>query len=262
MTPGQSRFAVSVFVLLSVGVAGNVLLLQKVAPQRAAQRPAGERIAQPSSPDRARPASLGRMQERAPAARAAAAVADARPKADVGKGEPARPSPQPAETAAVAADIGHSDPSAAAETVGAIQRELGARGYAPGAADGVPGLVTRAAIMAFEHDNAMPLTGEPSDALLKAIVIGASRELIGAHLASLNKEKRQRAESLIRTVQTSLTGIGYNAGKVSGRMSEESERAIREFETDQGLAVTGRISGPLVARLARAAGNGRLAFGQ
>ena len=44
------------------------------------------------------------------------------------------------------------------ETIRAIQRELQARGYEAGAADGVPRLVTRAAIMAYEHDNGLPLS--------------------------------------------------------------------------------------------------------
>jgi len=38
-------------------------------------------------------------------------------------------------------------------------------------------------------------------------------------------------------------------------------RAIRAFETDQSLPETGRISGPLISRLARISGDGKVASG-
>jgi peptidoglycan hydrolase-like protein with peptidoglycan-binding domain len=51
-----------------------------------------------------------------------------------------------------------------------VQRELGRRGYKPGIPNGEADAATRSAIMAYQHDHGLPLTGEPSDALLKAIV--------------------------------------------------------------------------------------------
>lgn len=62
---------------------------------------------------------------------------------------------------------------------------------------------------------------------------------------------------MMRMVQQSLSALGYNLGKVTGRMNEDTDRAIREFETDQNLKLTGRISGPLVARLTRLTSAGR-----
>ena len=53
------------------------------------------------------------------------------------------------------------------ETIRAIQRELRQRGYGAWSSDGVMRPVTRAAIMAYEHDQGLPLTGEASEALLK-----------------------------------------------------------------------------------------------
>jgi len=68
-----------------------------------------------------------------------------------------------------------------------------------------------------------------------------------------------QAEQVIRTVQQTLAKAGYAVGKVDCRMGEETVRAIREFETDQHLPETGRVSGQLVARLGTLAGQGRLA---
>jgi peptidoglycan hydrolase-like protein with peptidoglycan-binding domain len=67
------------------------------------------------------------------------------------------------------------------------------------------------------------------------------------------------AESAIRSVQTSLARLGYKPGRVNGRLTPDTARAIREFEVDQSLPESGRISGPLVARLDRLAGGGRIA---
>ena len=61
-----------------------------------------------------------------------------------------------------------------AEITRGIQRELNSRGYEAGQPDGVAGLVTRAAIFAYEYDNDLVLTGKPSDPLLSQIVLGSS----------------------------------------------------------------------------------------
>ena len=63
--------------------------------------------------------------------------------------------------------------------------------------------------------------------------------------------------SQIIGVQQSLSALGYNPGKVTGRSNEDTERAIREFETDQNMVQGGRVSGPLVSRLGRLTAAGR-----
>jgi peptidoglycan hydrolase-like protein with peptidoglycan-binding domain len=139
------------------------------------------------------------------------------------------------------------------EIVKAIQRELGSRGYETGTPDGMPGLVTRASIMAYETDNNLPLTGRASEELLQAVLLGTERRA-----AAPSTLPGPEAEQVIRTVQQSLQRLGYASGPVDGRLGEVTVRTIREFESDQGLPVTGRISGQLVARLARLAGQGRI----
>jgi hypothetical protein len=61
-----------------------------------------------------------------------------------------------------------------ADVVRAVQRELRQRGYRSGIANGVAGPLTRAAIMAFQHDHGLPPTGAPSEDLLKVIVFESS----------------------------------------------------------------------------------------
>ena len=63
-----------------------------------------------------------------------------------------------------------------------------------------------------------------------------------------------RAGSVVITATSS-----DKAGTANGRMTPETARAIRAFEGDQALAETGRVSGPLISRLARLSGDGRVA---
>lgn len=138
------------------------------------------------------------------------------------------------------------------QTVRAIQRELTTRGYDPGPADGNIGLLTHAAIMAYEHDEDLPLTGEPSERLLRRIILGATGadDMPGRS----GTADAQTAQRLVKGVQTALAALKYAPGRTDGTMTEETGRAIREFEMDQGLVPSGRVSGRLIVRLARASG--------
>jgi len=153
------------------------------------------------------------------------------------------------------ADSASSKTGDGADVTRAIQRELEIRGYETGARNGVVGTMTRGAIMAFEHDHGLPLTARPSDELLKAIVLGEG----GKASPKGAKTESREAQEVIRDVQRSLTKLGYKAGKPTGKMTPETVRAVRAFEADQALPETGRISGPLIARLGRLSGSGRVA---
>ena len=59
------------------------------------------------------------------------------------------------------------------------------------------------------------------------------------------------AESLVRSVKQQLSALGYQTGVPGSALTPEFARAIREFETDQKLKVSGRISGPMESRLLR-----------
>jgi peptidoglycan hydrolase-like protein with peptidoglycan-binding domain len=139
-----------------------------------------------------------------------------------------------------------------AEIVRGIQRELNARGYEAGQPDGVAGLVTRAAIMAYEHDYGLPLTALPSQDLLSRIVLGSSAP--AAQRGAPDKIGASEAEGVALMVEQQLAALGYTTGKADGKLNEQTARAIREFEVDQKLPESGRISGPLVGRLLRLQG--------
>ena len=136
----------------------------------------------------------------------------------------------------------------------AVQRELARKGYLE-ATDGLDGLESGAAILAYEYDHGLPLSATASEALLEALVLG--RPLAsGAGRASVTK----RAAQIIRTVQNSLTGLGYPSGAIDGRVGPRTRAAIKAFERDSHLRVSGRISAPLIRALGKAAAVKRISL--
>lgn len=133
-----------------------------------------------------------------------------------------------------------------ADVIRGVQRELNARNYDAGPPDGVAGLVTRAAVMAYEHDYSLPLTASPSPALLSRIVLGSSAPQASSRAGA---GPSLEAQSVIQSVKQRLAALGYQPGKIDGLAAPELQRAIREFEVDNRLQESGRISAPLVSKL-------------
>jgi peptidoglycan hydrolase-like protein with peptidoglycan-binding domain len=241
MPVGRVKLQLVAFLLLSAGVAANIFVLQPGSWQRLTGRQ--PRIALASAEGFVGDTgSIGGMSGARGGDRTGFAGASL--------------------SARQARDIAAGIPKDQTDITRAVQRELQLRGYETGAADGVAGLVTRAAIMGFEYDHHMVMTGRPSQQLLKAILLGArGRDGAAAQQGGATVAPSAEAESLIKSVQTSLAALGYRPGRADGRLTPETARAIREFEVDQSLPESGRLSGPLVARLTRLSGQGRVASG-
>jgi len=222
MTPWQARVALGAFLLLATGVTGNALFLQSAAVDGGARK---GRAAPKSDP---------------PPHRGPAGPADGPKRSTLSKPGP-NAGPAGAET-----NLEVPPDEADAEAVRSIQRELERRGYGPLVADGVMRPAARAAVMAFEHEHRLPLTGEATQALLKQLVFGVSPT---APAEGAPEVRSPHARALIKDVQRLLASRGYRPGAVDGRLSAETVKAIREFETDQGLEQKGRISAQVVTRL-------------
>lgn len=238
MTPRRVRVGLFTFLGLSIGLSANMLLLQPKSGRQASGRAVQE-------------TTLWQGLEQAPSVAGAVPSGDAPPSAlTTGTLSAAdmvlSPSAEQTRETKVPGDV-----------IRGVQRELKTRGYEPGAADGVPGIVTRAAVMAYEFDHGLPLTGDPSEQLLKQIVLGSAAS--DAPAGGVASPTDRHAETVIRTVQKSLKALGYAPGEADGALSEATVRAIGEFEADQKLAATGRISSPLVQRLMRLSAQARVA---
>ncbi len=175
--------------------------------------------------------------------------------------------PSPEAAAAVARPVKEEqpisipavEPAQSVELTRAVQRELRSRGYMTGTDEGVVSLVTRAAIMAYEFDSGIALTAQPSEDLLRIMLLGtaagdvasAGHVKVGAH-----------AERVIATTQQSLAALNYGPIKVDGFMGEATVAVIRRFERERGLPETGRISGELVTMIAKLAALGKVQSGK
>ncbi len=115
----------------------------------------------------------------------------------------------------------------------AVQKELIARGYAPGTPDGVEGPLTRQAVLAYQRDEGLRQTGRVSRELLDYMKFGISRVVV-------------------RDVQRKLAASGYYAGAIDGLAGPMTRAAIRRFEADAGLPVTGVLDPRLSRSLDRA----------
>jgi hypothetical protein len=237
MTPRRTRQALCVFLLLALVVHYNALFRQ-VRPTLGASS-----AAEPApvlSGQAAPKAAPSLMLERAAAGKD---VADKRGMRLVR----ANPSPHAdwASTDSTGAAGWQKSDAASPDTIRAIQRELRQRGYGTLVSDGTLRPQTRAAIMAYEYDNGLLLTGQASEGLLTRILFGGSP---GAEPAG--KVGSAEAVELVRFVQQALAALGYQTGAADGQLKPETIRAIREFEMDKGLVPKGRVSAELIAQLA------------
>jgi hypothetical protein len=57
------------------------------------------------------------------------------------------------------------------------------------------------------------------------------------------------AERVLKEARTMLVELGYGAGRGEGRLTLELDLAIRAFEADSKLPVTGRVTPGLIIRL-------------
>jgi peptidoglycan hydrolase-like protein with peptidoglycan-binding domain len=231
MLPGRLTMQLAAFALLSIGVGANVFFLQSREPSPGATEEPLWNLASAQNMEVGDTGSIDRADE----------------------------SPTAPDLPKAAAAVAHDPPPpavmSAADLTKAVQRELQIRGYETGARDGVAGLMTRGAILAFEYDHGLPLTARPSQELLKAILLGDVR----AKKKRAAGTETAEAQDVIRSVQRSLARLGYRPGAANGRMTRDTERAIRAFELDQTLPESGRVSGPLISRLARLSGDGKVA---
>lgn len=114
-----------------------------------------------------------------------------------------------------------------------IQQELSAKGYNPGPIDGAYGSRTGAAIQAYQRDQGLAVTGQPSQSLLDHLRGSAAAQPVP-------QTPLADAQSIIR-LQRDLERLGYNV-EVNGLLDTRTREAIRAFERDKGYRVTGEAS--------------------
>lgn len=168
------------------------------------------------------------------------------------------PAPKPASVTADLPPLPVKAPPQ--QLVTAIQRELAARGYVRGPADGILGDETRRAIAAFEREHGLPITGAPSDDLLRRILLGeavapaASTGSVASGAPSAKPAPPASDEATVKQVQQILADLGYAPGPVDGAMGDETQRAVSAFQRDRKIAQNGRITPELLREIKRVTG--------
>jgi len=222
MTPLRLRLFLVAFVGLATAISANALYFQE-APQFA-----GNTIRTAPS----------QKQARASGDDEATAATAALPK-------PVRaaetPGPRQGATATQSDSLRASErsrpqSSVSKKVVRGIQRELARHGYEPGEIPGTLDIRTRLAIVAYQFDQGMAITGQPSEDLLKSLIFGAA----GGIGEPKPLERFEGRPAIIAEIQDLLAKLGYGAAS-HGRIDERTRKAIRKFESDRDLEPSGRL---------------------
>lgn len=132
--------------------------------------------------------------------------------------------------------------------VTSIQRKLKKMGYLDGGVDGIYGGDTSSAVKAFQRDQGLSATG---------MVDGDTLSTLTSAYASYSGESVLEpgdSGSKVIKLQNKLLLHGYNPGSVDGIYGAGTEEAVKEFQAEQNLAMTGIADSDVWDRLDSAPG--------
>ena len=128
-----------------------------------------------------------------------------------------------------------------------VQVALDQLGYAVGTPDGVIGPKSRAAIRAFQMDSGLPASGEPSLALHDKLQEAIAKR--SAQSTSAQAVAPAASSAMIIEAQTELRRRGYPITAITGTANAETIAAVREYQADARMPVTGTIDDALLQQL-------------
>lgn len=124
-----------------------------------------------------------------------------------------------------------------------IQRELNQLGYDAGTPDGLMGARTRWAIQAYQRERGLSEDGQPTAALLSHIRATARG------VQPSEGQAQPPSQQLVSDTQEALQALGYRVGRVSGRLTDDTRSAIRNYQSAHGLRVSGEPSHELLRHM-------------
>jgi peptidoglycan hydrolase-like protein with peptidoglycan-binding domain len=237
MKPLSARVAFLGFLFLVGAIATNALYFQRTPESETEAARSTTAAARSAGRDSAsRPArKTGRLEKRR---KAAAEAAQKSARRDYTGALP------PDESTPPSASL--STPMPPREVIRGIQRELAHRDYQPERTDGRLDLSTRVAILNYQYDSGVALSGRPSEDLLKQILFGPYFSAgTGNRLVRLEND-----EALVGQVQGILSRLGFASLAEDGRMDRETRQALRKFARFRDLRADGRLSPRLLLELA------------
>ena len=132
------------------------------------------------------------------------------------------------------------------DVVSNIQSELRRRGYDVPVVSGTLDAKTTQAIRAYQNQSGLRVSGQPS------------AELLAQLRSSQGTVDVQSQRSLVTTAQAALNNLGYNAGPVDGVFGPSTRSAVRAYQSDNSLPVTGEVTQSLIAQLQSQGSSGQV----
>ncbi len=246
MTPLSARLTFLGLIALAGAISANALYMQPPAETR---RAAGETQ---DDRKRAEDETVGREEKSAADKRPLAPYREAAERSDeitppkLAEEAPARrPQSKPPREARATRRTRAPQSAPRKEVVRAIQRELAHRDYRIDRRDGRVDLSTRLAILLYEYDIGLTLTGRPSEALLEQILFGRFH---GA--GTDDPVTRFEADpDLVARVQNALSRLGFGNLEGTGQLGPDTRSALREFAHFRDLRPDGRLTPRLLLEL-------------
>lgn len=133
---------------------------------------------------------------------------------------------------------GAAHASGAARDVRIAQRDLSDRGYYSGPVDGVMGSHTEAALRQYQREHGLRVTGRLDSPTMHSL-----------RTAEPSPSASPSSAIDVRTAQRALRARGYYSGSADGVIGSHTRAALRHYQRDHGLKVTGRLDAPTARRL-------------
>jgi peptidoglycan hydrolase-like protein with peptidoglycan-binding domain len=127
------------------------------------------------------------------------------------------------------------------DDVASAQQRLKDDGYYAGPVDGVMGPNTEAALRAYQQDHRLSVTGRLDPPTARALTSDTRPAAVRIPPSPVSTD--------IRAAQRQLKDRGYYSGPVDGVIGAATEGALRAYQRDRGLKVTGRLDPPTLRSL-------------
>lgn len=126
-----------------------------------------------------------------------------------------------------------------------LQQLLKNKGYLKGSVDGIFGNQTYSAVKAFQKDAGLAVDGIVGSKTWAALQgnttsrgSSSNRDISSTELLKIGSRG-----TAVSNLQQRLKDLGYSIGKVDGIFGSQTQKAVKEFQKDNGLAADG-IAGP------------------
>ncbi len=150
-----------------------------------------------------------------------------------------------------------------------LQMALADKKIYTGTIDGIYGSRTKTAIMTYQEQKKLKASGKVSVKLLSHILMSGKvvervpvpEQQIAFQIALPGNQKNIRSilesKSLVSAIQAGLKNYGYDDIIIDGVMGNQTSNAIKRFELDYGLQITGEASKLLLKKLNDIGATGR-----